>query len=79
MTIFRFSVKTLKKICFCSFESLYKIKNLSLQFKENQILHHIDFCHRFKNYVKYIMFKELLVQKYIATETNLIDIGRNRQ
>jgi hypothetical protein len=42
MIIFRFSVKTLKKICFCLFEGLKSIKILSLQFKENQVLNQID-------------------------------------
>ena len=39
--IFRFTVKTLKKIYFCLFESVKSIKILSLQFKENHMLNHI--------------------------------------
>jgi hypothetical protein len=40
--IFRFSVKTLQKICVCSFENLYEIKYLSLRFKENKMLHYVE-------------------------------------
>ena len=43
-TIFRFTVKTLKKFYFCLFESIKTVKILSLWFKENHMLNHIEWC-----------------------------------
>ena len=72
MIIFRFSVKTLKKICFCLFESLKSVKILSLRFKENQMLHHIAYRKK-KNRIDKFCFEKLLATSGVFAQEKMLN------